>query len=105
LSHTETSQTLSILASNLQDQPPSIIQEIIAVFGRWKTSELHASVADTLIAFFHHHAQLNDSIKQTLAVALGNLGIPSGKSVLSHLAQDETAMVQLHAQAALKKLP
>jgi len=104
LSYTETQQTFSVLASNLQDQPPSIIQEIIAVFGRWKTSALQPSVAETLIAFSHNHPHLNDSIKQTLAVALGNLGIPSGKSVLSHLAQNETAIVQLHAQASLKKL-
>jgi len=105
LSYTETQQTLSVLATNLRNQPPSIVQEIIAVFGRWKTPNLNPSVAETLIEFFHDNAQLNDSIKQTLAVALGNLAMPSAKSVLSDLAQDQTTMVQLHAQAALKKLP
>lgn len=107
LGHTETQQTLSVLATNLRDQSPSIVQEIIAVFGRWKTPESKATVAETLIEFFHDNIQtpLNDSIKQTLAVALGNLGMPAGKYVLSHLAEEETTIVQLHAQAALKKLP
>lgn len=105
LSHTETQQTLSVLATNLSNQPPSIVQEIIANFGRWKTPNLKPSVAETLIEFFHDNVQLNDEIKQTLAVALGNLAMPSAKAVLSNLAQDQTPIVQLHAQAALKKLP
>ena len=107
LSHTENEHTLSVLASNLQQQPSSIIQEIIAVLGRWKNPAFKASVAKTLIKFFQEDASIttHQTIKQTLAVALGNLGTQSGKDLLWELTQDETPMVQLHAQAALKKLP
>lgn len=105
-SHQETEPTLVILASSLNEQPPPIQTEIIAVLGRWKQEELKPTVAETLIQFFQElpEAQKSSNLKQGLAVALGNLNVPSGKPLLEKLAGDESAIVKLHAKAALKKL-
>lgn len=106
LTHTETHYSLSLLTESLNQQPEEIRSEIIAELGRWKTPDLKPSIAETLTNFFHQSptAQASNNIKQTLAVALGNLKKPLAKPLLDELTQDTAPIVQLHAKAALKKL-
>ena len=107
ISHRETEETLSPLISNLQKQSSTLQEEIITIFGRWQNNQHKKTIVDTLLKFFRENpsAQTNNRLKQTLAQALGNLGILKGKNLLWELCQDEASIVQLHAQAALKKLP
>lgn len=106
ISYWETQQSLSLLAKSLREQPSSVVQTIIDVLGRWKTTESKPVVAQQLMEAFQENRQLqtNASLKQTLAMAMGNLSVSDAKNFLSELAQDETPIVQLHAQAALKKI-
>ncbi|MDR9403536.1 MAG: HEAT repeat domain-containing protein, partial [Halothece sp. Uz-M2-17] len=106
LTQQETSHTLSILTTSLTEQPPTVQTEIITHFGRWKTTKFKASIAATLIQFFQNtpNAQNDSNVKCILAVALGKLGVSEGQLLLSQLSQDETAIVRLHAESALKKL-
>ncbi len=107
ISYWETQESLSLLATSLKEQPTSVVQTIIDVLGRWKTAESKPQLAQVLMEAFQENPELqtNASLKQSLAVAMGNLGVPSTKNFLSELVQDEAPIVQLHAQAALKKLP
>jgi len=106
ISYWETQQSLTVLARSLREQPIPVLQTIIDVLGRWKTTESKPVVAQQLMDGFQENPQLqtNPSLKQTLAMAMGNLGVSCVKNFLSELAQDETPIVQLHAQSALKKL-
>ncbi len=107
LSYQETSQSLFLLLQSLQNQPLPIIQEIITLVGRWKTEDHKSEIVETLTAVYQQTPQWQQEIplKQALAVAIGNLGMAEGKDILQQLIQDETSIVKLHAQAALKKLP
>ncbi len=107
LSHQKTQQTLEIFATAIRKQPPMIQEEIVTVFGRWKGKKWKSAIAKILVEFYQEtpEAQANSKLKQSLAVALGNLEVPLGKPVLSTLAEDENALVKLHAQVGLKKIP
>ena len=107
LSHQETSQSCFLLLQSLPQQPLPIVQEIITVIGRWKTEEHKPEIVKTLLATYQQTPtwQQETALKQALAVAIGNLGISSGKEILQQLVEDETPLVKLHAHAALKKLP
>lgn len=107
LSHHETPQNLARLTKNLQQQPLAMVQEILTILGRWKTEEHKPEIVETLSLVYQQTPtwQQETSLKQALAVAIGNLGIAKGRDILQQLIQDETPIVKLHAQAALKKLP
>ncbi|AFZ43608.1 PBS lyase HEAT domain protein repeat-containing protein [Halothece sp. PCC 7418] len=107
LTQLENPQTLSLLTTSLREQPETIQEEIIMNLGRWKTTAFKTTIAETLMQFFEQspEAQSNPKLKQGLALALGHLGMTTGKKLLSQLSHDETASVRIHAEAALKKLP
>jgi len=107
LSYQENEQTLAILSHCLKEESNSLQAEIVTVLGRWKSAIFKTEIAEMLVQFYEEipDAQNNAHLKQSLAVALGNLGVTTGKELLSQLTQDETATVKLHAKAALKKLP
>ena len=107
LSQHESEENLSVLKAALWQESFSITQEIIAKLGRWQQSHLKKPIVEALTVYFYDHQFARDNIvlKQTLATALGNLGIADGKNLLLALAEDESRVVRLHAQVALKKLP
>ena len=107
LSYHETPQNLAILTKNIQQQPLTMVQELLTILGRWKTEEHKPEIVETLTTVYQQTPQWQQEIplKQALAVAIGNLGMAEGKEILQQLIQDETSIVKLHAQAALKKLP
>ena len=106
LSYHETPQSLSVITQNLEKQPLIIVKEIISILGRWKTEDHKPEIVRTLTTIYSQTPtwQEETSLKQALAVAMGNLGIREGKEILQKLIQDQTPIVKLHAQAALKKL-
>jgi len=107
LSQHESEENLTVLKTALWQESLSITQEIIAKLGRWQQSHFKNSIVAALTAYFDDHQLARDSIvlKQTLATALGNLRIADGKTLLLAFMEDESRVVQLHAQVALKKLP
>ncbi|NBD32266.1 MAG: HEAT repeat domain-containing protein [Cyanobacteria bacterium] len=107
LSYQENEQTLAILAHRLKEESISLQAQIMNVLGRWKRESFKTEIAETLVQFYAEtvEVQNNPTLKQSLALALGNLGVTTGKKLLSQLTQDETEIVKLHATAALKKLP
>jgi len=107
LSYQENQQTLDILTRSLKQESTTLQAEIMTVLGRWKSPIFKTEIAETLVQFYEEtpDVQNNAHLKQSLALALGNLGVTTGKALLSQLTQDETVTVKLHAKAALKKLP
>lgn len=107
LSYQENEQTLSVLIDSLWRQPLAVQREIITIVGRWGDPDSKSLLTTELMQFFQEspEAQANPSLKQSLALTLGNLGVITAKPLLLHLKEDETPKVRLHAQAALKKLP
>ena len=107
ISYQETEETLSLLISNLQKQSLTLQEEIITILGRWQTDQHKSLIVDALRKFFEETPSVptNNRLKQSLAQTLGNLKQPQAKNLLWELCHDEASIVQLHAQAALKKLP
>ena len=83
-----------------------VCQEIMAVLGRVEQPDLVPIAAQILIDAFHsnHPAMQHASIKQSLAISLGQLADPIAiEALIEMLAPDEG--IRWHAIAALKKFP
>lgn len=82
-------------------------QEIVAVLGRVEQSGLIPKAAEILIdAFKTDHPSIQQaSVKQALAVSLGQLADPAGIDSLIEMLADADEGVRWHAIAALKKFP
>jgi HEAT repeat protein len=94
----------------LQKSHPSLsiaaIQEIIAALGRTQVAPLKRGAVQCLIDLLNttHPALQEVSVRQTLALALGQLGDRTALDPLIHLLADPDPSVKLHAIAALKTL-
>lgn len=98
------SSGIGYLQQALHHASNTITQEIIVVLGRITVPELKTQSTQVLINFWHEQQPDLDPIKQTLANSLGELGDNSAQTILEQLAIDGDRKVQLHAQAALRKL-
>jgi HEAT repeat protein len=85
---------------------PAVCQEIVAVLGRVEKPELKAKAAEIAIDFLasNYPAVESVEIKQSLALALGQLGDIRALNVLIQLLADGDNSVRLHCTAALKRL-
>ncbi len=101
----ETEAALTYLQQALQWSDLAIAQDIITVLGRVETPLRQTQASQILIEFIspQHPSAADPLIKQTVAVALGELGQAESQSILSQLANDPHQGVRLHAIAALKK--
>ncbi|MEG4317656.1 MULTISPECIES: HEAT repeat domain-containing protein [unclassified Microcoleus] len=85
---------------------PVVCQEIVTVLGRVEKPELKAKAAEIAIDLIssNHPAVQSSQIKQSLALALGQLGDLRAMDVLIQLLADGDNSVRLHSTAALKRL-
>lgn len=104
----ENDQALGCLQEFLTQKAtnPDIIQTIIRALGEQTQTELKQQATQILINFLQsENAIIQDkTIKQAVAVSLGELGDTMAIHVLNELAEDAEKSVQLHAIAALKKV-
>ncbi len=94
-----------LIASNYNINP-TVCQEIVTVLGRWSKPELKTDAAKILINFIEsNHPAVEDArIKQSLALALGQLGDMKALDVLIQLLANPDNSVRLHSLSALKQL-
>ncbi|MDQ2099916.1 MAG: HEAT repeat domain-containing protein [Tychonema bourrellyi B0820] len=95
----------ALIASNYHIHP-TVCQEIVTVLGRWSKPELKSDAAKILINFIesNHPAVEDAGIKQSLALALGQLGDMRALDVLIQLLVNPDNSVRLHSLSALKQL-
>ena len=84
----------------------AVCQEIVTVLGRVEKPELKAKAAEIAIDLLksNHPAVESVEIKQSLALALGQLGDMRALDVLIQLLADADNSVKLHSLSALKQL-
>ena len=84
----------------------AVCQEIVTVLGRVEKPELKVKAAEILSDLLegNHPAVQSAEIKQSLALALGQLGDMRALDVLIQLLADADNSVRLHCTAALKRL-
>ncbi len=84
----------------------TVSQEIVTVLGRVEKPELKAKAAEIAIDLLesNHPAVQSVEIKQSLALALGQLGDMRALDVLIQLLADADNSVRLHSLSALKQL-
>jgi HEAT repeat protein len=102
----ESAEALKYLETSLYNENTPISREIITVLGRQTCPKLCSLATEILGNFYHSRpATLNQTaVKQSLAIALGELADPDSQKMLLTLAADPEAIVRLHAISALKKL-
>ncbi len=90
----------------IQNMNPAVCQEIVTVLGRVEKPELKAKAAEIAIDLLegNHPAVQSSQIKQSLALALGQLGDIRALDVLIQLLADADNSVRLHSLSALKRL-
>ncbi|TAG97476.1 MAG: HEAT repeat domain-containing protein [Oscillatoriales cyanobacterium] len=95
----------ALIASNYHIHP-TVCQEIVTVLGRWSKPELKSDAAKIIINFIesNHPAVEDAGIKQSLALALGQLGDMRALDVLIQLLANPDNSVRLHSLSALKQL-
>ncbi len=103
----ETPKALAYLQQALSFEPVAIYQEIVTVLGRVEQPDLAPIAAEILIEALksQHLAAQHPSVKQALAVSLGQLKNPQAIDPLIELLADPDLGVRLHATSALKKFP
>jgi HEAT repeat protein len=107
LSWIETPRSLTYLQTTLSWDNTVVRQAIITGLGRQELPTLKIQATQILIDFYHSQTPTDwePQIKQTLAMALGELGQSKAIALLFQLSQEEDYTVKLHAIAALKKFP
>ncbi|MEG5060900.1 HEAT repeat domain-containing protein [Microcoleus sp. A2-C5] len=104
---TNTNQLLTT-DENLQNYniESAVCQEVVTVLGRVEKPELKAKAAEIAIDLLesNHPAVQSVEIKQSLALALGQLGDMRALDVLIQLLADADNSVRLHSLSALKQL-
>ncbi len=101
----ETSYSLDCLRQGLTITPATSQEIIIMQLGRIEKQDLKSQAADILIEYLNS-GQLTQqtSLKNSLALALGQLGEIKAIDSLIQILADSDSSVQLHAIAALKTL-
>lgn len=81
-------------------------QEIVTVLGRWFNPDLKLQATQILVQLLQsdHPALVQPSIRQAIALSLGQLEQPQALMPLIQLLADEEASVRLHAISGLKTL-
>jgi HEAT repeat protein len=102
----ETAEVIGYLERSLYGEDPRICQEIITILARQNSSRARQQAVRVLGDFYHAYPLLGErtAIKQSLALALGELADTDSQGILRTLAKDSEAIVRLHALSALKKL-
>ncbi|PSO53160.1 MAG: PBS lyase [Cyanobacteria bacterium QH_8_48_120] len=103
----ETVKALDYLQAGLKGTSLAVCREIVTVLGRTESPDLRGFCTQILIEFLYsgEEAAQATAIKQALALSLGELGETEAFDPLLTLAADSQWVVQLHAIAALKKIP
>ncbi|BAZ38990.1 HEAT repeat-containing PBS lyase [Calothrix sp. NIES-4101] len=85
---------------------PTLWQEIVVVLGRVQQPFLSQKATEILLGIWHqqHPATEINSIKNAIALSLGQLGATEAIETLIQLSGDRDPQVRLHAIAALKNL-
>jgi len=102
-----TATSLAYLHSGLnQLESATMWQEIVTVLGRVEQPDLMPQAAQILIDVLksNHPAAQHESVKQAIALSLGQLGERQAVDPLIDLLADRDVGVRLHAIAALKHL-
>ncbi len=107
LNWVQTPVALDYLQQGLVWVPPEVCQEIITVLGRVELPGLKPQATQILIEFLHSGQSLvqHPSLKQALAMSLGQLGEPQALEVLIELLEEPDLTVRLHVIAALRNIP
>lgn len=102
----ESKEGLNYLETALYTKNTLICREIIAILGRQTHPYLRQQAAAILENFYHSRPAILDhtGVKQSLAIALGELATQDSQKMLLTLAADSEVIVRLHALSALKKL-
>ncbi|MBW4619450.1 MAG: HEAT repeat domain-containing protein [Cyanosarcina radialis HA8281-LM2] len=101
-----TSAALEYLQPGLTFTSEEVCQEIVNLLGRWENPQLRTQATEILIHFLNSEPSIDRSphIKQSVALALGQLGAERALTPLVQLLADPDVGVKLHAIAALKTL-
>ena len=96
----------SYLIKPISPSTATLWQEIVAVLGRVEQLALKARAAEILVEMLRlgYPATQHQSIKQAIALSLGQLGDVRALDLLIQLLADADIGVKLHAIAALKQL-
>ena len=107
LSWIQTSIALEYFQQVLAWVPPEVCQEIVAVLGRVESVGLKPQATQILLGFLHRRQFLQQypSLKQIIAMSLGQLGEVQALEPLIELLEEPDLTVRLHTLAALKKIP
>jgi HEAT repeat protein len=98
------SKALQVLHLALSDpRSPELTLEMIQILGRWQTDQLSPTMV-LLATLDNQFARQDATIRQAIALALGQLGQMAALDFLIDLLADDDAGVRLHAIAALKRL-
>jgi HEAT repeat protein len=99
-----TSAALEYLQQGLTSTSEEVGQEIVNLLGRWENPQLRTQAAEILIQFLNSEPSIERSsnLKQSVALALGQLGEDRALTPLIQLLADPDMGVKLHAIAALK---
>ncbi|ACK66479.1 PBS lyase HEAT domain protein repeat-containing protein [Rippkaea orientalis PCC 8801] len=105
LSWIETPQALVYLQEGLRWGNLKVCEEIISALGREQRPQLKTQATQILLNFIdsEQEATREPQIKQSVAMALGELRDPISVEVLENLTTDPDQGVRLHAIAALRK--
>jgi HEAT repeat protein len=89
-----------------QLESSAVSQEIVTVLGQVEQPDLKAKAVEILIDMLKsdHPATGHQSVKQAIALSLGQLGATQAIDELIQLLADADAGIRLHAIAAMKKL-
>jgi HEAT repeat protein len=100
-----TETALGYLQMSLRDAGVEVCREIVTVLGRdFAGVDRLREKACTVLLEFCGGRVLEATIKQTIAMSLGQLGDRRAVEILSSLAEDDDRSVVLHARSALDKL-
>ncbi|NEP14826.1 MAG: PBS lyase [Symploca sp. SIO2C1] len=107
LNWVQTPVALEYLQQGLAWVTPEVCQEIIAVLGRVELPQLKSQATQILIEFLRsgQSSAQHPSLKQALAMSLGQLGEPQALEVLIELLEEPDLTVRLHVIAALRNIP
>lgn len=100
-----TETALEYLQMSLQNAETEVCQEIVTVLGRdfARVDRLREKACTVLLEFCSGRV-LEATMKQTIAMSLGQLGDRRAMEVLLKLAEDDDQAVCLHARLALERL-
>jgi HEAT repeat protein len=106
LAWSESAEALNYLETGLYSENVLVCREIMTILSRQTCPKLRRQAGEILGNFYYSRPAIltQTGVKQSLAIALGELADQDSKKMLLTLAADQEAIVRLHALSALKKL-